>query len=473
MGKSKITDPVYVHVQCPVLDDFDVARSSVLQEFTTKLNCLDYDGQPMSVQADRVNYCTHLMRDCPCAKRYDELCFISVHSLYYLHDADMDAIAYVHPNAVINAVVHRPEEGTSLPKDKPEFMWVSTASAPHLFTWRERLVSMVRGRVMNEPTVAFVPLANDGTVYKHDAMGWLAAGGKHVSPTSRLVDQVTNSAWLSCLMVLMVLFVMLLNCAALFDWGGQVMAIRDAQAAYDLAKMGFAARYGQYVRWWCPPTLWLYRYFESRVLLPHVIPNMDYGFCWLACALTLGLISMFFAMRLAVLRTKGPGLLTDYTVTVRPVTAFADGRDEAIADLIEVAFGEPRELPFLTFGTVRVEPEVYLQALSIFSSCGADDKTASRVFSTMLRRYGYPVELTEDTVRRARERHGTLNLGGPTRPPITRSGPGLISAFLRLMWKPLSALGYLSAAAYVLARYCAYVVMAQFVIVMICLALAG
>lgn len=365
-----------------------------------------------------INYCHHTCADCTCMGHYDSCAAIAVHSAYYLGERDFLKLHQTFGPTEIAAVVHRPTE-TMLPKHKPEFSFIPATEFIGT-SWYERARMRAREALYGEKAVAMVPLASAGTVYVHDSMEWLAAGGRHSSPITRGVDDVTRSGLLAVFLYVFLTLLIAMGCV-----GGVHATTSQALTYYRVwTHRAWVTRQLGCIEWIQHLPLGGATYGAAhaglyRLTAPR-LPSPTLGTLLFTFSVTFGLAAVF--LRWLVWPAKHPGLFTDMTLTVTHGRVLADAQGEAIADLFVLRTGEPRDLAPIIFGDCYIEPLAFNMAFAIFSSTNVEanpDQVEGRVRAAVLRRYGYNVSSTVASTRAAlaayRRHNATSSGNGPMR----------------------------------------------------------
>lgn len=349
-----------------------------------------------------------------------------MHSAYYLHEEDFKRLYDTFGAVEIAAVLHRPDVAANLPRHKPEFTFIPATELPNS-SWVERARYAVRAKLYGESTVAMVPLASAGTVYVHDGLTWVSSGGRHSSPLSRAVDQVTRGSFSGILAYLLTSLLTLFACAGslhalisyalLFHrttshrtWVTQQLGCLEWVQHFPLGGMTYGAAHS-FLYWYTAPKL----------------PSPAFGLAlvWLA----LGGFILGVLLRWAVWPATSPGFFTDMTVTVSHGTVIADGQLEPIADVFKLRVGEPRKLPKVVFGDCYIEPLAFNMAYAIFSSTNVEAnpvQAEGRARAAIMRRYGFNLTSTVESTKAALaafRRHGRIAQGNEIIANI-RGAPG-------------------------------------------------
>jgi len=393
-----VNDRIFIHVSFPVCDATDVDRASAIDRRQDSINVRCSGNVEASAATGRINVCEHRIGECECAAEAGatKVVFISCHTLYYIRQAEYRAIYDLYGPVVIHAAIHRPTPGGQLPVDNPEFVWVSAADAPEVFTWQERVLSRVRASLIGDPFIAMIPLKHAGTVYRHSSMSWLQYGGMHVSVVSSLLDWAT-AEWTTFVSSSVCIFV----------------------PAFLLSLIGCCTQ----VVWLCwsyyerrSRLAWFYWSFGSALTMPLLGPLLSGPLEWAFVGSAPGVgrplvimaavVSFFGAFvvsaRYFFLSARDPGLLTDTTVSFIHRTSLADERQDPLVDILDVSVGPPRPLMPTTFGSVQVDPEMRRHALAILLASPDDVTVMNRTTASLLRRYTYSVSQTVASVKEAR-----------------------------------------------------------------------
>lgn len=381
---------VVLHVLFPIESLMDVARRDVITKYQGKLNITT-----RGFVTDKVNYCHHKLHECDCLHAYGRLYPIAVHSMYYLMEQDY-ARLYAHANnhsqgdCEIWAAIHKPN-GDVLPQDAPEFAWVNADTNPEVYSYTERATSMVRNLLQGEPLVKFIPLGPAGTTYTHDAMNWLASGGKHVTPFTLFLDTMTHSLKF-CFLVLLALGAL---CCCWFVH------------AYYHARFLMAWSHHQY-QWHMSTTPWPFR-------------DAFYGFTGWWHGYHMGWMQMFSPVWLALLMmgciltvlyhtlpSAHPKWGTWFTISIAHVTSIADSAGHPVSEVVKVRVGVPATLVSQVWSDVVVEPEAFVTAVASLLLAKASDESNRRVVANTMRRLNGGSKPTSRAVQLAAARVATI-----------------------------------------------------------------
>lgn len=195
-GKGSKNGPLYLHASIPEVDYADKARLDKLRE-QRRFPAYNYVPETRIVVRDRLNYCHHLARDCDCMKYYTEgLRFpVAVHAAYYFQQRDYDKILSYAP--ILEAAVHIPRPGHTIPLDKPEYVWddprvIGPDGKPASVV--DRVKFAFKEFISGVPSVRMRPIRTGGTVYEHEDIGhYIVAGGFHSYPTNAVLDDYVSS----------------------------------------------------------------------------------------------------------------------------------------------------------------------------------------------------------------------------------------------------------------------------------------
>lgn len=419
----------YVHVMFPCVDVTDLDRREAIKEHEGFINVLEKDSD--SPVPNKVNVCYHKCSECTCLQRdeYKQPFLIAVHSLYYLNEDDFSWLHRACGETTIHAVVHRPEEGSQIPKDAPEYVWVSPETEPGLFTWRERVQSRMRRVIYGEGLVKFIPLGPAGTIYTHDRMSWLGAGGRHISDVTQALDRATRKWWGPLLMVAFLatyLFLLGLTCMKVVkDTAAYLTYLHDVKTVTALAFQQWG-----WLRDW-PLGTYLFEWYMTMTLAQIEPVRWTRWVLAYPVVVTIGFVFAIFMARWLTTPTGRPGPMTRTTVVVTHKRALADPQRDPIADVLSVRVGPPVELVPQLFGTCRVAPVAFTTLVGMFLLGGDTPVTEARVMAAALRRYDYSTSITQDTVKAALARARQLNC----REVETRHG-----GIGRWLWRKLSYL---------------------------------
>lgn len=388
----------YVHVQFPIVASADVARAEILEDpvLEPKLNFVPEFGP----QYGKVNYCHHKLSECECLRDYDRFVPIAVHSLYYLGEADWMQLYKVAPEVVVRAVVHLPPaQGTSvLPVSKPEFRFLPIEQTTDLVTTWDRWQAAARRVLYGESTVLMVPLASNGTVYRHDSMAWLAAGGRHVSRWSMGLDRMTRAGPLAVLTYAVHLAAVgVFTCVLVAAVTGEVYSLfvawRRERALRKIFGPSLVLRESVLTSWIVAAVAWL-----------AVEPEAKPANLLLAMVLTVASAALFEAVRWTTALTASPGWFTQFTLTVEPKTSIADKDQQPIAEVLDIRLGGPRRLEPVRFGNYYVEPKAFRLALTMLFSSAYDANpttVANRAKASVMRHFDYNVDIAQASVQAA------------------------------------------------------------------------
>lgn len=378
-----------------------------------------------------VNVCHHACRECDCMASMDWIVAvpISVHSAYYFMEDDYVHMLNCFGPYTMTAALHVPEIGKVLPASKPEFQFVTPQIIPELFTYAERSRDWFLRTFAHDSMMAMMPLGPAGTTYIHPAMSWLKHGGLHTSPFTRLIQRWVHGhpcALLLCLLVLVVV------------WGfaGHIVITKSY--------------------WWYVRSH--YTMFERLVSAlferqPNVATRLVLG----SVAVVGVMLEAFVAaviVRVLMLRTRHPGLITDATISFVHATQLPDENNDPVVDIFHITVGNPRDLAPVNFANVLVQPQVFAHAVAMFAAGGVPDVVAGRAFSSGMRRFRTTPEVTAATVKQARQAYERLNLHAP----MMMSGSPPRRWFRGFRSSLLSALALLVRLSCTVALVCAFLV---------------
>jgi hypothetical protein len=175
---------VFVHAMMPNTGNADDLRAEKNLRNNSYLgwNCV---SETRVVIKHRLNYCRHTARECDCMRHYDNIQAVAVHAAYYLREADFRNI-FKYTN-VLQAVVHIPRVGFTIPTDRPEYEWKDGKQFGSVIRCG---IAMGREWFTGIQQVVMAPLRAGETTYEHKDIGAIIRnGGFHSSAlTSEIED---------------------------------------------------------------------------------------------------------------------------------------------------------------------------------------------------------------------------------------------------------------------------------------------
>lgn len=414
---SAVAERCFVHVSCPIVGPMDVDRADGIdRNHAGRVRPIEGSIKPAAASAGSVNVCTHRFGDCDC---YDnsglEFVFIAVHSVYYLQEAEWLSVYNRIGDFSVHAAIHYPEPQGQLPRDNPEFVWGTPDTVPEVFTWQQCTLSRIRNLLMGDPMVAMCPLQAAGTVYKHTAMSWLSAGGKHISWFSAWLDGVTQS-WDSFVVWA---FLLLATAVGMLLCAGCVWETLWNLSAWYVARRSRLAVLARFSPLLGVPLVGV---LSEPLVCWLFVDDAPLSWTWFgtACALWTALFTMVVVARAVVLTAGDPDVLTLATLSFVHRTCLGDSSGDRLVDILEFTMGPPRPLESTVILGQPISAEVRRTSLAILLAGPGDATAVNRTTAAMLRRYNYSVSTTVGSVTSARQ--AALALSAQAGDSVTGSG---------------------------------------------------
>lgn len=176
---------LFLHVCIPEVDTADIAR---LDRFRMdgRFPTYNYIPETLIPRVGVLNYCRHRAHECTCLRKYDHIEPTAIHSSYYFRAADYLNVLG-HPSCGnLTAIVHIPEHGTTIPKQRPEYAWFDACTKG---TFVSRLRSQWSHFITGDRDVMMAPMQTGETTYTHkDIARELSRGGFHVNRITTWAD---------------------------------------------------------------------------------------------------------------------------------------------------------------------------------------------------------------------------------------------------------------------------------------------
>lgn len=184
---------LFFHCTLPMVCTQDLNRVECLNDVAYQL--LNNVQVTKRVEANKVNYCHHVVGECDCAKYYDVTVAFSVHAAYYFTRADYAKLTSEHSRVAIG--IHVPQEfDRPVPPTTDEFRWqqVGDTGSPEITGLKTAAHYVWKKFITGCDNVLFEPQTTQGTTYHHpDPRNFLEAGGFHEGPASWLGEQLCST----------------------------------------------------------------------------------------------------------------------------------------------------------------------------------------------------------------------------------------------------------------------------------------
>lgn len=353
------------------------------------------------------------------------------HSAYYLTEYEWAHIASIDPTTC-TMVVHPPQARRGIPADAPEFTFGHPADNTSVLSTTTLIVDAYREYMLGRPAVVFKPNGPHGTMYHHDAMIWLSAGGFHSSVFTRFLDHYSRD-WKFCFAHTLVIIAAFIAALVLLGFGAVELAQYVDMLMYPQPEGFFSG---------------LYRHIRCTFVTCYV-PSLSSGLLKLVAALsiTIGTWWHMLMVRACVALTVAPGLCTDLTLSTVPYQAF-DWQGEVICDVFKLVFSGPITLTPVQNQSFHVVHEAYTNALTILAMGAMGPPKQLACLATLVRRHNVASPVAYNAVTQATERLNVYRLLFEAPTTITPSilsvlwaSPGLCLsmpfALVRAMWNGL------------------------------------
>lgn len=177
---------LFLHAMIPDADGVDETRwqKNVRNESFMNWNCVPEKGR---ISLNRLNYCRHKAHECTCLARYGTVQAVAIHAAYHFEERDLRVL--VEKCVQVEAVLHIPAVGRTIPTQEPEYEWVSGTQFGSL---RQRLNAIASRAMTGVETVVLKPMRTCTTTYRiFDVGQMIKAGGMHsTAETARLESEV-------------------------------------------------------------------------------------------------------------------------------------------------------------------------------------------------------------------------------------------------------------------------------------------
>ena len=157
---------IALHVSIPDANPDDAERLTKVRSDPTFLGW-NFVPETRRVVMNGLNYCRHLARDCDCWRYYAPggRVALTIHSAYELDQRDWSrTFAYTN---VVEAAVHMPKLGETLPLSTPEYEWSYAADDPDA-SILDKLGYLARNLLTGRRVVKLKPLRCGATTYIQD-----------------------------------------------------------------------------------------------------------------------------------------------------------------------------------------------------------------------------------------------------------------------------------------------------------------
>lgn len=177
---------IFLHAMIPDADTVDDTRwqKNLRNESFMNWNCV---SETCRVSLTRLNYCRHKAHECTCLERYGTVQAVAIHAAYHFEERDLRKL--VEKCHQVEAVLHIPAVGMTIPTEDPEYEWLSGTQYGSL---RQRLNAIASQAITGIETVVLKPMRTCTTTYRiFDVGQMIKAGGMHSSAaTAQLESEV-------------------------------------------------------------------------------------------------------------------------------------------------------------------------------------------------------------------------------------------------------------------------------------------